>query len=283
MTKKMLILTLSLCAATAIAQDTSKVPQYGWKHTLITSLALTQVAFTDWAQGGENALAYGLALQGKSVQDELQTNWTTSYNFAFGQTRLGDQGIRKTDDKIDLETILAYKLGGNINPYAAASFKSQFARGYKYDAAGGSIAVSQFFDPAYLTQSVGAVYTPIPQIKTRLGLAVREVFASDFAALYTDDLATTAVEKSRVDGGLESVTEVEWHLDENIVLTSKLELFSAFKTMDQVVVRNDNTIAAKVNKYISVNFNVQLINEPRVSPRTQFKEGIAIGFSYNLL
>ena len=283
MTRQILIVALIVFTGSALAQDTSKVPQYGWKHSVIASLALTQVAFTDWAQGGENALAYGLALQGKSIQDELRTNWTTSYNLAFGQTRLGDQGVRKTDDKIDLETILMYKLDLYVNPYVAASFKSQFAKGYKYDAAGGSTAVSQFLDPAYITQSIGVGYTPIPQVKTRLGLALREVVASNYAALYTDDPATPQIEKSQVDGGLESVTEVEWHWDDNIVFTSKLELFDAFKTMDRVVVRNDNTIAAKVNKYISVNFNVQLINEPRVSPRTQVKEGIAIGFSYTLM
>ncbi len=283
MKRTLLAIVLVLCTATALAQDSSKVPQYGWKHSVIASLALTQVAFTDWAQGGENALAYGLALQGKSEQNELRTNWVTSYNFAFGQTRLGDQGVRKTDDKIDLETILTYKLDTYVNPYVAASFKSQFARGYKYDATGGSTAVSQFLDPAYITQSIGVGYSPIPQVKTRLGLALREVVASNYAALYTDDPATPQIEKSRIDGGLESVTEVEWHWDDNLVFTSKLELFDAFKTMDKVVVRNDNTIAAKVNKYISVNFNVQLINEPRVSPRTQVKEGISIGFSYNVL
>ena len=84
-------------------------------------------------------------------------------------------------------------------------------------------------------------------------------------------------------GGIESVTEVEWHLEQSLLFTSKLELFSPFKSMDVIVVRNDNTLAAKVNKYVSVLLNVQLINENRISPRTQVKETLAIGFSYTLL
>jgi hypothetical protein len=49
------------------------------------------------------------------------------------------------------------------------------------------------------------------------------------------------------------------------------------------VVRNDNTLAAKVNKYVNVILNVQIINEKQISPRTQVKEALAIGLSYTLL
>jgi hypothetical protein len=262
--------------------DAAAPPEYGWKHSIVSALTLTQVAYTDWAQGGDNALAWALSLDGKSVEDREATNWSNTYKFAFGQARLGSQGIRKTDDKIDLETILTYKLGTYINPYGAATFKSQFARGNKYDAAGNKTAVSKFLDPGYLTQSAGIGYQPIPEVKTRLGAALREILTSQFTG-YSDDAATTDIEKTKIDGGLESVTDVEWKLEDNILFTSKLELFSPFKTLDEVVVRNDNTFAAKVSKYVTVNLNVQLINERRVTPRTQIKETLAIGLSYTLL
>ena len=275
---KQTVLSLLLFGwATGFAQqDTAKAPEYGWKHNLVSGLTLTQVAFTDWVQGGENALAYALTLEGKSVQDLETTTWGTSYKFAFGQTRLGDQGLRKTDDRIDLETILTYKVGVYINPYGAATFKSQFAKGYMYDAAGAKTPVSKFWDPAYLTQSVGAGYQPLPEVKTRIGAALREIVTQDFNG-YADG------KKTKVDGGLESVTDVEWKLDDNILLKSKLELFSPFETMDEIVLRSDNSIVAKVSKYVSVNLNVQFINEPKVSPRTQIKETLAIGLSYTLI
>jgi hypothetical protein len=280
--KKTVFLLLSLIAAPALGQDSAKTVTFGWKHRMVAGLNLTQVAFSDWSQGGENALAYALSLQGKSVQEEVSTNWTTDLRFAFGQARLGTQGLRKTDDMIDLATVLTYKAGVLINPYVSATLKTQFAKGYKYDQAGNQTEVSSFFDPGYLMQSVGVGYQPLPEIKTRLGMALREILASRFP-VYVDDPATLEIEKSSVLGGLESVTEVEWHLDQSLLFTSKLELFSPFKTMDVIVVRNDNTLAAKVNKYVSVLLNVQLINENRISPRTQVKETLAIGFSYTLL
>ena len=207
--RKFLVFILCFVASSAYGQqDTAKVPDYGWKHSLVAGLTLTQVAFTNWAAGGQSALSWTTSLEGKSANDQQITNWTTSYKFGFGQTRSGDQGLRKTDDKIDLETILTYKLGTYINPYAAATFKSQFAKGFTYDDdAGTKTAVSQFFDPAYLTQSAGVEYQPIPGVKTRFGAAVREIITSDFPS-YADDPNTPEIEKTSVDGGLESVAAV---------------------------------------------------------------------------
>jgi len=271
-----------VCTPSQAQQDTSKAPKWGWKHASVGSLTLTQVAFTDWSQGGDNALSWALGLEGKSTLDEEHTNWANSYKFGFGQSRLGDQSIRKTDDRIDLESMLTYKIWEVVNPYGAATLKTQFARGYKYDAAGNSTAVSQFFDPGYLTQSAGIVYQPFAELKTRFGAGLREIITSNFPG-YADDPATTEIEKTRIDGGLESVTELNLKLADNVTLASKLEMFDPFKRMDEVVIRNDNTVTAKVSKYLIVMLNVQLVNEKAVTPRTQYKEVLSFGFSYTFL
>jgi hypothetical protein len=282
--KRALLFIFGLWCLNASAQqvDTLEVKKT-WTHNLVGGLNLTQVSFNDnWAQGGENALAYALSLIGKSANELPKTNWTTSYKFAYGQTKLGDQGIRQTDDKIDIESNLTYKVGTYINPYIAATLKTQFAAGFDY-ATTPKTPVSNFFDPAYLTQSAGLGYQPIPQIKTRLGAALREVITSEFNS-YADDPKTLAVEKTKVEGGLESVTEVSWQLQSNLLFSGKLELFDAFRNFDIIIMRSDNTLAAKVSKYLTVNVNVQLIKEPPVQRgKIQAKETLAIGLSYSFL
>lgn len=276
--RKVFTMIVAFCAVNASAQpaDTAKVKKT-WTHNLVGGLNLTQVSFSDnWAQGGENALAYATTLNGKSVQDLSKTNWATSYKFAFGQTKLGEQGIRKSDDKIDVESNFTYKMGTYINPYVAATLKTQFVKGYDYAADPDSV-VSNFFDPGYLTQSVGLGYQPIPQIKTRLGAALREVITSQFT-----DYA--GGEKTKVEGGLESVTEVAWQMHSNLLFTGKVELFEAFNNLDIIIMRSDNTLAAKVSKYVTVNFNVQLLKEPPVSRgKIQRKQTLAVGLSYSFL
>lgn len=279
--KKAILLILALSSANAIAQtDSVKVPPYGWKIEMVAAVTLSQIAFTNWTAGGDNALAWALTADGKSVDEQEKTTWTNNYKFAFGQARLGDGNLRKTDDKIDLESILSYKMTQYVNPYAAVTFKSQFAKGFKYTN-NIETPVSKFFDPAYITQSVGAGIQATKEIKTRLGFALRETFANQFAAIYTDDPSTPGIEKSKVEGGIESVTDVDWKIADNILFTSKLELFAPFKTIDHIDIRSDNKLTMAVNKYITANVAVQLLNIAPF-PRTQVKETIAIGFTYNV-
>jgi hypothetical protein len=76
---------------------------------------------------------------------------------------------------------------------------------------------------------------------------------------------------------------VEWAFAENMQFKSSLELFAPFKTFDEVTVRSDNTISAVVNKYVTVGFNVLLVNDVTATRKTQIKQVLAIGFSYILL
>ena len=88
------LLAVSTLAAAQQKADTAHT--YGWKHSLVSQLTLTQVSFTDWAQGGDNALAYTASIDGKEEQDLEKTNWSTTYHFAYGQASIGDKGTRKT-------------------------------------------------------------------------------------------------------------------------------------------------------------------------------------------
>lgn len=266
----------------AQAQDQAK-PAHGWKHSLAGALGLTQVAFKDWRQGGEGAVAWAFTVDGRSTNDQAKTNWSNAYKFAFGQTKTGKQDARKTDDRIDLETILTYNMDLYVNPYMAVTLKTQFARGYKYDEHGGRTPVSQFFDPANLTQSAGLGYQPVAQVKTRIGVAVREILTHKFPAYADDPQTQDKIEKTRVDGGLESVTDLEWKPGANLLLRSRVELFAPFKDVGQTAARSDNTFAVKMGKYVSVGLSVQVVNDPAASPRTQIKEAITLGLSYVFL
>ncbi|HZV12615.1 MAG TPA: DUF3078 domain-containing protein [Candidatus Kapabacteria bacterium] len=278
---------LFFCAFTlsAFAQDSTKAltppDTFGWKHTLVSMLTLTQSSYKDWAQGGDDALAYTGTISGKSVDDEQMTNWTTTYRFAFGQANLANQGARKTDDAIDVSSVYLYKLDKYVNPYISVALLSQFAPGYTYDDSGRATQVSKFFDPGYLTEAAGFGYTSGPQFKTRLGFAMREVFTSEFTQ-YANDPGATQIVKTRVDGGLQSVTEVNLKIDDNVLFTAKLDLFDAFKSFKQIIVNSDNTITAKVSKYISAGLDVQFINDHTVSTRTQIKEGLGLNLSYSI-
>lgn len=271
----------ALCLSVESRSQDIRPDSASWKQSVMATLTASQVSFTNWAQGGEGALSWTAGLDGKSIHDGYGYMWSNSYKCAYGQAKIGSQGTRKTDDRIELESILSHKMSLYVNPYVGVTFKTQFARGYSYDARGDARAVSALFDPGYVTESAGLGYQLIPEAKARLGAAVRETFTKSFP-LYSDDPATVEVEKMRVEGGVESVTDVDWELDHNFVFKSKLELLFPWEHLVEVLVRMDNKLTTNVAKYVVVILNVQLIHEKRISPRTQVKETISLGLSYNL-
>ena len=83
-----------------------------------------------------------------------------------------------------------------------------------------------------------------------------------------------------MEGGLRSVTNIDWKVDENTLLSFQRESFAPLKSIEEVIVCNSTTMTGKVSKYISAILSEQAINEKRVSPRTQVKESMALGLSY---
>lgn len=285
--KKIAAFLFIFCTGIAFAQapapqkpDSSK---WGWKHSVVSGLTLTQVSFKDWAQGGEDALAWTVRLDGLSKLEDTAYVWGNTYKMSYGQAKLGSETTRKTEDRLEFESVFTYRLGTEVNPYAAATLKTQFAEGVTFDATGVSTPVSKFFDPAYITQSAGFGFRPSATIKTRLGVALREIVTSVYT-MYANDASTPLNQrvKTKVDGGVESVTDLELKIDDNVLFRSKLELFGPIHNFNQLTMRMDNTLTSNVSKYIVVILNVQLINDPNASTRLQEKEVLALGLSYTL-
>jgi len=260
----------------------STAPKSTWANKLVWSLNLSEAAYTDWTAGGDNTLAYVGIMNGSNIDNPTNFTWDNSYKLMFGQARLGDHGLRKTDDEISLESILSLKLDSTMNPYASVSFKTQFAPGYTYTAGDSATRVSNFFDPAYFVESIGAIYQPNKIFKTRLGAGVREVLTTNFTR-YSDNPETPQVEKTKIEGGFESVSELALPIDDALLLTSKLELFAPFHTLDKIIARSESGLTAKVNKFVTVNLNALFINDVTVTPRTQIKQSLSLGFIYSIL
>jgi hypothetical protein len=273
-----LLLTV-LLAMPLLAQDEAPTAS-PWTHQLVGDVTANQVALKDWAAGGDDAFAWGFSFNGTSERNTEGTVWATAYKLAFGQNKLGDQDIRKTVDRVEVETALTMKFDYIVNPYVKATMKTQAFRGHIYD---GDLktAVSDLFDPVYFTESAGAAMKVNEQVATRLGAALREIITRDFNG-YSDDEATAKIEKTRWDGGLESVTDVNWALAENILFTSKLEIFVPLNEVGDRSIGNDATLTVKLSDHINLNVNLQLLDDPTASEELQLKQTTAFGLSYSL-
>ena len=232
--------------AAALAQDPPKEEPkevFGWKNDLVGGLNLTQNRYSsNWTKGGENSLAW------KGGLDVLAENNAT---------------------------------------------KTQFANGYIYGATPAAIdtavKVSSFFSPAFLRQSLGLGYKPSESFMTRFGLSVKENIVLDDGFITLPDRSLTTFrgyhgnkgnEEVRVETGLESVTDVKLKLQENLLFTSKLELFTSFERIDAVDTIWDNMLIAKISKYLSASLNVYMFYDEDILPEVQVRQAMAFGLTY---
>jgi hypothetical protein len=195
-------------------------------------------------------------------------------------------------DEMKIESVFAYKAGFFADPYVAATAETQFSKGYEYtevtDTAGITTdirtAISNFVDPAYFTQSAGLSRSYKEILKSRLGVAIKETVADKYAERYSDDLETPdEIEKTRVEVGAESVTDLILKVSDNLLFTSKLELFSNLEATNEIDVKWDNLLTAKIEEYLSVNVNVKLFYDKDISTSRQIKESLAIGLTYSFI
>ena len=100
--------------------------------------------------------------------------------------------------------------------------------------------------------------------------------------MYSDDPATTELEKFKNETGIESVTEYSWSFMEDMNYSTYLRLFGRFEDLSVWDVRWDNVITAKINKYVNVNFGVLVIYDVDETAKTQVKEALQLGISYTL-
>ncbi len=266
----------------APASEDDEAMEYGWKKQVVGSLNLTQAQFDNWTQGGENTLAWQLNVNSSFTLHRERFDWSNTGKASYGQTKIGDFGTRKSADELRIESVYQYRVGRHINPYVSGLLHTQFTKGYKYTE-DDRFAVSDFFDPAFITVSTGFSYQPVEFIKMRLGAATKTTMTREYAVSLTNDPATDKIEKIDTEFGALAVTELRKQLAENILLTSNIDLFSNLESFKKVDVRWDTILSAKVTRLVDVSLNIELLYDSNISPKRQLKQLLALGLSYTFL
>jgi len=278
--KKIMFFMLFLALNILIAQEVDSTINK-WTPSLIASANLSQVAFNNWTKGGDNSLAYsfgvdwGMAYKasGWSFKNQLKGEW--------GQSKTGGEDAKITANNIFNETVFFYNPGWLFEPYVSDLIRTPLTNGYNYSSIPETQIVA-FFDPGYITQSIGFSYDKSEMFKTRLGFAFEESFADKFALHYTNDPETADLEKFKLETGIESISDVKYEVVKNVLYKGKLRLFSAFDRLDTWDVSMDNSFTAKVNSWLNVNFSYLIVHKVSESLKTQTQQALQVGIVYSL-
>jgi hypothetical protein len=280
--KKVILLFLFLSLSTNYSQTPDTVSS-NWTPSLIASANLSQVAFNNWSKGGDNSLAYSFGVDWvMEYKSDSKWSFKNQLKGDWGQSKTGSDISKVTSNNLFNETVFTYKIGWLVEPYVSNLIRTPITNGYDY-ATSSEDPIVTFFDPGYVTQSIGFAYEKSEIIQTRLGLAFEESFADKFALNYTDDIETTGeIETFKFETGLESITDVKYEAFENVLYKGKLRLFSGFDRLDTWDVAMDNTITAKVNSWLNVNFTYLVVYKVSETIKTQTQEAIQVGVTYSI-
>lgn len=273
------IITILFLFNFVYGQDTSSVVVTTKANTGIN---ISQISFNNWSQGGENSLTW--TLFGNFNLVTKSKIWTTknSLKFAYGRIKVGENSFRTNENEFFIETIISRNAGWAVDPFFSNTVRSPITTGYSYKGKTPE-RIADFFDPGYVTQTFGFTYDKVKGMKTRLGIAFQEVF-TNHQRKFTDNPETKdRVETFKLETGIESVTNADFLIMENITYKGSLRLFSRFEKMKYWDIRWDNTLIAKVNNYVNVNLNILIVYERKQTLRTQIKEALQLGLMYNII
>lgn len=253
-----------------------------WVPQLKLELNLSQIAFKDWSKGGENSFSFTGIVNWKMKYKSNNWSFENEFGAAAGRSRVEPDIIKTTANEMYNISVLRFDIDDSYqSPFISLLIRTPITPGYDYKETPAKV-ISGFFDPGYITQTLGVFYSKSNVFKTRIGLAFEESFANKFADRYTDDKETSSLEYFKFETGIESVTDLEVDLDEDIVFKGTLRLFSGFDRLSVWDVIWKNTVTAKFNSWFNVNFLFLLVHNTKESLRTQMQESIQIGLVYNI-
>lgn len=288
MARGVLLLVSFLCVPMALCQS-DEPPAPEWDRELVGRLSASQAAYSNWQEGGLNQAAVTASLDGQFERQD--SAWTQTYEtrFVLGVVKQDTLAFRKAEDALRLSASFQNAgrgLFATLNPTVSAKLRTQFAPGYNYDRNPFEgqdevpVKVSDFFAPATLTQSVGLTYDHGDWFTQRVGVAGKQtiVHLRRLRTLY----GLTRDDIMRPELGLESQTEIDRELSDNVYLSSSLSLFAALNR-DVPDMLWETRIDMQVNQWLGANFEFAALYDRNISTRVQFKEVFSLGVSVTML
>lgn len=263
----------------------------GWTKGGVFNLNLSQGASRNWAAGAEKAsFSINAIVNSFAYYKKGRNAWDNILNLQYGLVNATSIGTRKNDDRIDYLSRYGYQLK-NPKWYVSAlgNIRTQFSDGFDYSATPKK-QNSALFAPAYVLVSPGILYKPNATFDLFLSpITARWVMVNDAHKFLRRSYGFTDTTKgSRNEIGAFLTANLKRSIAKNINYTSRLDLFSNYRNNPQNVdVFWTNVIGMKVNKYIGVTYNFDLIYDDDVEDAkrpgrklgTQWKSLLGVGLT----
>ena len=282
-----------------------------WKKDNKVTLLFTQNSFVNWSAGGNNSISGRLKVYLKRTYKDEHTVWNSEFKGNYGLNKEESRGLRKTEDKLEINSTFGYRRDVKSNWYTSAkfNFRTQIANGYKYPNT--DKPISKLFAPAYLFLGMGSEYSsrkhdlkiylsPFTNKTTFVldtDLANEGAFGVDKAETDEEGNIIKEGKRTRMEFGTLVTGEWKTKVMDNIKMANKLTLYSDYiHDYGNVDVNWELNFDLTINKYVTANvgthlrFDDDILSKEDIDndgaldilgPKIQLKQLLGIGFAYS--
>jgi len=263
-----------------------QVPDTAWQTEASGRISFSQVGFYRWHDGGINSLSLSTGVTAEASHRSRSVGQSHAMRLAYGVVKQNDLDLRKAEDLIHWRTeieLLRDSYVGSFHPILTVDIRSQFARGFKYDAKDEQppMVISDFLSPATLLQSLGVDHKPAPWVTLQAGFASKQtmVLNEDLRDRYRVNSSSLL----RAEVGMSGLIQIDAEPFTNIHLTHSLSLFAAFKAAQKPDFVSETLITMRVNGWLQINAEYTAQMDRDVSRAVQMKEVVSLGLTFNLM
>ena len=253
----------------------------GWKTSGLVGLTFGQTSLNNWQAGGDNTVTGDLTVNLTANYMNDKWFWDNNLMAEFGLVNSSANDYwQKAADQINLTSVAGRGLAKNWSASALFSFKTQFAKGYKYPNTENYI--STLMAPAYGDFALGLSYKPSPKYTFFISpIAERMTFVLNDSLSDAGAFGIDPGEKVKWETGAFLMASTNQTLAENLNLISSLDMFTPYSENFGKVNMNWNILLNyKFHKMFTATLNTTIRYYDAEITKIQFKEIFGLGLTY---
>lgn len=280
--RKLLLTTCYILIASYLhAQDTVEADTLkAWKSKGVFTFLFNQTAFNnDWMAGGTSSIAGNLNINYDLNYAKDNWTWDTKFIGAYGQAKLKGDQAKKTDDRIEINSVVGLKAEGYWYYSILFNAKTQFDSGFDPD----GNKISHFFSPAFFQLGPGMLWKKSDNLKVNISpLNSKLIVVHDEFTLLGPSYGVEQGKTTRYELGAAINAYYKFTLFENVTMENILNLYSNYLEDPQNIdIDYQMNLNMKVNKFLSANIAFQTIYDDNARKAFQVRQVFGLGLNYN--
>ena len=151
------------------------IPNSAWKKGGTFTFLLNQSSFENWIAGGVSNVSGIVGVNYDFNYSKEDWSWDNKLIIAFGLTKIKEQDIQKSDDRLEWNSVLSKKAKGDWNYSLFLNFKTQFTDDLNSDTKG----PTRFLSPGYFQFGPGMLWKKSDHLKVNIAPATSKLIVVD--------------------------------------------------------------------------------------------------------